>query len=406
LWASAHGHEWLKTGRNALIVVAAIVLAPYPAALLLGGLGAAGAHIALLSPLGTLSVAGDVMYKAAKAGYWTSLLLVQAVGWALLAGAVFRLRRGWREDRGETTVPMPATAGEGEAEAAQSSCEPLGDDTNPIVWLVQRRRGLKGILWAGGLVGLSQYWVIPLLFRLVSSTYSWGVGSPLMLTTTAISGALFAWGASRFFVEARRTGELELLLTTPLGAQQSVTTQWANLKRALRWPVVVMLVPALLQAGFFVFVFGRRPGFPPGYAVPLAIGQLLGCVDTIFSIGALCWLGMWFGFQAGGQGRAIAWTVALATGVPYLIGILSWLIFIPVIRLPFGRSSAPYWISAWLPQAVDLLVYLGLIQFARRRLLGGLAGAELMKFDLRQSILSVARDAVAAWRKARHWTPS
>ena len=56
------------------------------------------------------------MYKVAAAGYWISLLLVQAVGWALLVGAGFRLRRGWREERGETTVPAPATAGEGEAE--------------------------------------------------------------------------------------------------------------------------------------------------------------------------------------------------------------------------------------------------------------------------------------------------
>jgi hypothetical protein len=60
----------------------------------------------------------------------------------------------------------------------------------------------------------------------------------------------------------------------------------------------------------------------------------------------------------------------------------------------------------WLPQYVSLVLYLGLIQLARQHLLGDLAGAEPMKFDLRQSILCTARDAVAAFHKARHWTPS
>jgi hypothetical protein len=60
----------------------------------------------------------------------------------------------------------------------------------------------------------------------------------------------------------------------------------------------------------------------------------------------------------------------------------------------------------WLPQVVNLALYLGLIRLARGRLLGELAGAEPMRFDLRQSISSAVRDASAAFRKARHWTPS
>jgi hypothetical protein len=55
---------------------------------------------------------------------------------------------------------------------------------------------------------------------------------------------------------------------------------------------------------------------------------------------------------------------------------------------------------------VTLVFYLGLIRLARHRLLGELAGAEPMRFDLRQSISSAVRDASAAFRKARHWTPS
>ncbi len=406
LWASARGHEWLKTGRNALIVVASVVLGPFLAgALLFGKLGAAGATIKYLSPLGALSAAKDVLYNFSGAPYWLSLLVVQAVGWLLLAGAIFRLRRGWQEERGDTAVPAPATAGQGEAEAAPPPCTPLNDDTDPLVWLLQRRRGLRALLWAGALVGLSHYSVIPVLFGLVSSTSYWGVVSPLTLAATIVSGALFAWAASRFFVEARRTGELELLLTTPLGARRLVSTQWKVLKRELRWPLVVMLAPAFLQMVSFMVRVGSTIGPASSFGVHYAVSELIDCVNTIFGVGALCWMGLWFGLRAGGQGRAIIWTVTVVKGLPYLISILSLTLVMALVRSPVGRTSPPYWIMSWVPQLVDLLFYLALIQLARRRLLGQLAAAEPMTADLRQSLTAFVRDAVTAWRKARRWTP-
>jgi hypothetical protein len=65
----------------------------------------------------------------------------------------------------------------------------------------------------------------------------------------------------------------------------------------------------------------------------------------------------------------------------------------------------PYAVVSWLPEAVTLVFYLGLIRLARRRLLGELAGAESMKLDVRQSISSAARDAVVALRSPSLWTP-
>ncbi len=406
LWASARGREWLKTGRDALIVMAAVVLAPYLAALLLGSLGTGEGAIELLSPLCTLSAADAVIYRAGAGGYWVSLLLVQLVGWALLASAVFRLRRGWREERGEVTGPASSTLSAVEAEAARPSCRPLADDMNPIAWLLRRQRGLRALLWAGASVGLSQHWVVPLLFRFVRPTAYWGVVSPLTLAIALVSGALFAWAASRFFVEARRTGQLELLLTTPLGARQVVAMQWQLLKRALLWPLVVMIVPTILQAGFVIATMGRVYGPAMSYRAMFGISELIACVNIILGVWALCWLGVWFGLRSRGQGRAVVWTVGMAKGVPYVISVLFWILFIPLTMSPFGRRAPPYWIMTNLPQIVNLFLYLGLINWARRRLLGGLAGADLMKVGVGESLLSATRNAASAWRKARHWTPS
>ena len=405
LWASARGREWLKTGRNALIVVAIVLLVPGLLELLLRPLGVPGPGIGLLSPLGAISAAGDVRYKVSAVDYWTSLLLVHAMGWALVVAAGFRLRTGWREDRGEITPAAPATAEAHGAEAAWPARRPLGD-ANPITWLLQRQRGTQALLWAGALVGLNYYPLFVVGSRFLRPILSSSVTWPLSLATMTLEGVFFAWAASRFFVEARRTGELELLLTTPLGARQIVPAQWNVLKRSLRWPMLVLLAPALLQVVIYSSAVTVRFGPSTALRLHYAISGLLRCVNIFFGVGALCWVGLWFGLKAGGQARAIVWTVTVATGLPFLTGRICSILFYVLATSTAGRISPLNWITLWLPQVVNLLLYLGLIQLARRSLLGGLAAAEPLAFDLRQSLSSTARDALAAFRKARHWTPS
>ena len=55
---------------------------------------------------------------------------------------------------------------------------------------------------------------------------------------------LYLWAASqacRFFVEARRSGLLELLLATPLNERQIVAGQWRALLRMFGLPVLLLL---------------------------------------------------------------------------------------------------------------------------------------------------------------------
>lgn len=426
LCASAGGREWLKTARTALLLVAALVLAPGLAGLLFKSIGGA---IGLLSPLGTISAAGDTPYKVSKTDYWTSLLLVQAVGWALLVAAVFRLRKAWQEERAENPVPVPKSAAKsaaqpdgpwlsctwsppeagsvaaGEMATAPLRPRPLNDGENPITWLLQRQRGIQALLWAGTLVSLSQFAAFRVLVRFMGVSSYVSVAWFLSLATSVFEGALFAWAASRFFVEARRTGELELLLTTPSGAREIVSAQWEVLKRRLRWPMLVMLTPAFLEAGYSLLTMQNGFGPSGSYRLPYAISRLIGCLEVFVGIGTLCWVGMWFGLKAGGQARAIVWAVSLVRGLPYLISILCSISFSIFVRPAVGQSSLPFWMIMLLPQMVILVLYLGLIRLARQRLMGELAGTEVMDFDPRRFITSVAHDTLTAFRKARHWTP-
>jgi hypothetical protein len=406
LWASAAGYEWLKTARTALLLVAALVLVPGLVGLVFGPVSAAVASIRLLSPLDTLFAAGDASYKGSAVDYWISLLLVQAVGWTLLVAAGFRLRSAWREERGETTASAAATFEWFKEKPQWPSVRPLGDE-NPIAWLLQQQRGIQALLWAGALVGVSYDGLFMIGLRFLSPNSYVSVAWALSLATTALEGAFFAWAVSRFFVEARRAGELELLLTTPLGAREIVSAQWQVLKRRFRWPMVVLLAPALVQAVFFWLKIPPA-AFGPGnsYKLQYVLSRLFGCVNIVLGVGALCWVGLWFGLKTGGQARAIVWTVSLAKGLPYLIAVLCSALYNALVNSGVGLRSPPFWIAMSLPEVVTLVLYLGLIRLARRRLLGELAGAEVIKFDLRQFISSAARDALAAFRKARHWTPS
>ena len=226
------------------------------------------------------------------------------------------------------------------------------------------------------------------------------------LVVAVTGGALFAWAASRFFLESRRTGELELLLTTPVGSETILSGQWSALKRLLRWPVTVMAGTLLLRLVSPMLL--SRPGVISWSAFDM-VSVVISVVNTLLAIGALCWLGLWFGLQARGQASAIVWTVGLGKGVPLVISILGSILlsvlYSNLRAFSPGRSMGLSYLFV-LPQMAIFLLYLWFIREAKRRLLQKLAGAEPTSFSLRESISEATRGAGDAIGKLRRWTPS
>jgi hypothetical protein len=218
-----------------------------------------------------------------------------------------------------------------------------------------------------------------------------------------VVGSLCAWAASRFFVESRRTGELELLLTTPVGAQTIVSDQWIILKRVIRWPLVLMVAPLVLQGLlFFIYLRNSPSGWWRLQLVYLPVSALI----TVLGLVALCWLALWFGLRAGGQAKAILWTVTVAKALPYGLGMLCSVVG-SMLLTPRSAPPSGLYLVIWLaPQGVNAVFYVWIICLARRRLQADLATAVPMPLDLRQAASSVSREAAVAFRKARHWTPS
>lgn len=356
------------------------------------------------------------MYRSAPRSFWLSVAAVGIFGLLWLWLARTCLVRSLRETPASSGFVPPAPVPAEQNSAVIRPCRALSELPDPVEWLMFRQRGVFAAIWSSALISaVFQTGLIPSYsntWRMAVLQTPWFVFSQVpFLAMSLISGSLLAWAASRFFVEARRKGEFELLVTTPAGAVSIVSGQWRALIRMLRWPVAVMVAPLLLR---MIWLVGQAPALPsivslrPSYDITLyqVLALLLGTATTLLGVVALCWLGMCFGLRTRTQTGAIAWSVALVRGVPHLIRIVWSLLLMEARTIFSGASPWPYRLLSWVPTVVILLAYVGLIMWAQRSMAAKLSGAEWKKLTLGQFCSTLVDDLGVAVRKVRHWTPS
>ena len=167
-----------------------------------------------------------------------------------------------------------------------------------------------------------------------------------------------------------------------------------------------------MYAAIFFFTQSNAMRYPGGlnYRLYVVVTQLMGCVQTILSIGALIWAGMWFGLRAPSQSGAIIRTILASMAVPYVLGMAgSFLLGLFVDRTLIFSLTTGFSSRIWaylLQHGAILFYYLWLIRWARRRLATEMTNPSPDSFDLSQSI-SRARAGLALWvEKARRWPPA
>jgi hypothetical protein len=400
LLASARQVHWFKSARAALGIVVSLLLLPLLGQIMFYPTPAVG----LLSPLYGVTFAGE-----AGAAFWISLGLVQLSVWVLFVRAYRELhaslesdlvgKRGGRKERRISRARRTYPARRALTRVA----------VQPLRWLLYRQRGTRALVWLGAIISIllyGQQMLVPVFGRFTVAR--WSVTWPVAFVGTVISGVLFAWAASRFFFEARRSGELELLVTTPVGAKTIVWEQWLFLRHLLHWPLVVMLLPILPQ---FFNPFAGNPslGLYGNLAawLPLHfIGVGLASGTVVLSLVAFCWTGMWYGLQARTQGIAVLQTVARVKALPFLFGC-GWLVFTQVFIGSFRNPTMVtfLWFSL-LPKIGTIVFYGWLIRQMRRRLLGEIRNAEALPFGWSAKLSAKPRSLREALRWVRHWTPS
>jgi hypothetical protein len=353
LWASAGGRGWLSCARSAAGLLLLVLFGPF----LLGAFLPLFSRLSISwpGPLSALEAASDASYRRSAAPYWISIAVVHAISWLLVIGAGIRLRRSLNE---EDKTPVISII------PSRTRKPPVAGEA-PLEWLVRRQSGVKTVVWAGVLLRAAYY----IGFMSFGRSSRAGVYSSMGmgLSCSAVEDCLFAWAASRFFIEARRAGELELLLTTPEGAKTLVASQWKWLKDLFRWPLVVLVaLPVMLT------MVNMQGGSIRGWGLFSIPWIFLSGVNTVASVAALLWVGMWFGWTERSQARAITRIVIVAGGAPYVIGRIASTALARVALRYFIVSTSQFYpwmvFIANIPQIVNLLFYLWLIRWARRRL--------------------------------------
>jgi len=390
LCASAAQRERSHALRFALAFVTGVTLLPWLAyAVAPGGLIH---YLGLLSPLVALISASDLAYAAAPRSYWSSVLLLQLFAWLLLTAAGFLLRRAVDEDCGGLGM-APARRREEATERSLGlgSWQPIKGAASLVEWVVHRESGINAGVWAIALLGLAAEGWMWLGF------HSAGLGTasprsmiawPIAMTGGLTGGAILAWVASRFFIRFRHTGELELLLTTPVGAADIVSEQWKVLKRLFVWPVLVMQAPMLPE--ILTTLLPGRAGPAPDLQLQRAVIELLVVGNTLLGAAATCSLGLWLGLRAPGQAAAIAWTVGVAKAVPY---VASFIFSVLTALLAGSPGIFRPGLLTWVGQIIILLFSVGVIAFTHQRLKLDLATGEPEPLRWPKSLLDYVRQS-------------
>jgi len=162
------------------------------------------------------------------------------------------------------------------------------------------------------------------------------------LNLSWIGFGLLAWAACRFLFVARHSGGLELLLTTPVGAQTLVSAHWAAMRQLLLGPALLALAPCGLGIMISLVSLNATPA-----ASDHLTGAIYGCVtglDLVLRAVAVNWLGVFFALTARRLIGAIGLTVGLTVGLPVLVS--SALQF--VIQAFYPGSVSIGWMTALL----------------------------------------------------------
>ena len=218
--------------------------------LLLLGLGGplADVYVATIKqrsfqPLWSLSSPGYGLIAASlgsNSGFWRALVITHLLGWTMLALAAARVPHSWQQRK-----QLGARSNRGWAYAWRYGGvrrrERLRRNLlgcQPVAWLTCRECWQSLALWLLAILALAGFVIV--LSR-TPGRETWILWNYLGGMFTFL---LYLWAASqtcRFFVEARRSGLLELLLTAPVSNRQIVSGQWRALLRMFGLPLAMLL---------------------------------------------------------------------------------------------------------------------------------------------------------------------
>jgi ABC-type transport system involved in multi-copper enzyme maturation permease subunit len=276
LCVSSFSRQSDHTGRTTLLFLGVSVGLP----LLVAYSGMS--FVRLFSPWTAFRAIADEHYRMHPADFWLCTLALQYSAIGLLLAAAFFLPRRWEPAPVKSTWRFPSPKILMPKISLEQRAELL--DRNPGEWLALRH----GMNWVGQILFIGLIAVLTLAAGLLSTT-----GRPTSAAFVAVVASAvlllvrLASQASYPFCDARRSGAVELLLSTPLDPMSLVTGQVVALKKQFLLPLQIVMAGAVLYSfrsatsGFeALFSFVMLAVFIAGMVVSIAaLGMLMGVLE-------------------------------------------------------------------------------------------------------------------------------
>jgi len=383
--ASVLGRQSGSCLLTALIGLAAMIVLPYlgPVAVRLGA-GTAWGVLPWFSPVHAWMLSGPG-YFARPVEYWGSLFCSNALALSLLGVAGWRLRSAWlepnRSDKSARPRRSPRKSQPLRRVDATGSGRPAGRgrgrwgwlwgespeallERDPAQWIQRGSGGARQVLWVAGLVyGL-------LLLMLAAAGFQDGAQYAIWMLNFLIGWLIrvgVATQASEWPAHARRDGAFELLLTTPLTAEEMVSGHGRAVRRAWLWPILLVALMTLV-GGALAWSMGATD-IPASGLLFWASGGFFGALFSLLTLGvdlvALFWVGSWFGLRSGrathAAVRVLLWTQVLPGIFLCVPGVLFDVVFIAWARQRLLRDF-----RRWASTPVGTETEAGLLPLMKR----------------------------------------
>jgi ABC-type transport system involved in cytochrome c biogenesis permease component len=308
--------------------------------------------VLLASPTYAYSLAFDAQYSAESQSFWNCMGIQTVLSLSLLTAASLAVPRLWQDNpasparvRWKEKWENWTSGNAGVRSLARA--EMLG--INPFFWLASRpiRKNLYPFAFLGCAAAV---WLF------LAHKYPREMQEEFIYVITMLSlhTALKWWVASescRLFSEDRRSGAIELTLSTPLTVSEIVSGQLRALSRQFLVPACVILGADLCMT--FAAVWRQSGSADSAWISTCFAGMVVFAAD----LAAISWTGMWLGIRSLKPGKA-------AMGVRARILVLPWVLFVGIVSLAgvarIGLSFNPTWqmvLGLWiiLSLGVDLL---------------------------------------------------
>lgn len=286
---------------------------------------------ATFSPFIALSQGSDAAYRLSPDHYWRSI-----TGMAALIPIAITLA-AWGARRDLTT----ASAGSGSNASlltGPSRRRVFPENHNPLGQLLRMGLPTRILLWLPAVLLGAIVWV-------TGSRPEPDLGLPLFagMLINPLPLLILAWHRTQALVEMRRSGFLDLVLTTPLdgpGGRGMAGGVLAGVGQACNGPVIPALValflPTLVQ---WTLHLGSRPFLDYLGMAGLVPLQALGVLLRYFVVNALA---TWFGLTAPTPTRAFLLTAGLGLFAPFLLPcLLDWVGLIALYAWARYRLNNP-----------------------------------------------------------------